>query len=495
MPETEGAMSPSRRDFAKAAALGLAPAVRPLWGQSRPNNTINIGVVGVHSRGRDHYERWASIPGVRVAYLCDPDERLFPVNVAAVEKLAGYRPKTAVDIRRLLEDKDLDAISIAAPDHWHALATIWGCQAGKDVYVEKPMCHSLREGRKMVEAARKYNRIVQCGLDRRSQPGNYSAARFVQEGKFGKAYRGKAFVGRPRMSIGKTPNIAVPEGVNWDVFLGPAPMRPFTLNRFHYGWHFFWETATAEMGNNGVHAMDQLRWSMGLNTHPVKIRSEGLVLRDGSEQETPQVENASFEYADGTLMEIEVSTMPGPSFGSMVIYTPTGYLTSGAELTGAGGQGGGRGAGRSGVGAPPVSGQAAPGTPGRGGWITRVAEMTPRTPERATGLLVAGVAERTMDLSFPTTTYSTAPVPDLGSRVSHWQNFIDCVRSRKREDLVCDVLEGHMSTALCHLANISFRTGRTLTFDPATETFPNDKEANALLTRKYREPFVVPEKV
>jgi predicted dehydrogenase len=486
-------MSATRRDFITAATVA-APAVRTAWGRSSPNNTINIGVVGIHYRGDFHYRQWAPMPDVRVNYLCDVDERLFPAHVAAVEQLGGYRPKTVVDIRKLLENKDLDAISVATPDHWHALATIWGCQAGKDVYVEKPVCHSLREGRKMVEAARKYNRIVQAGVDRRSQRGNYSAARFIQDATFGKAYRAKAFVIRPRTSIGRMPETEVPGGVHWDLFRGPAPLRPFSLNRFHYSWHYSWETATAEMGNNGVHALDQLRWALGKHEHPVKIHSSGMVYPDGSDQETPHVQNASFEYADGTLLEIEVTTLPSPAFGSMFVYTPNGYVTARMPEPGSGGAEGqtnaaqAAGRGRGGAGA----------AGGRGGWsavatelTTHPAVSTPNAPRD-----VAGVSQRAFEVSFPAAANKPGPpIPDAGERVNHFQNFIDCVRSRNREDLHADILEGHMSTALCHLANVSFRTRRTIIFDPATETIPGDKEANAMLTRKYREPFVVPDKV
>jgi predicted dehydrogenase len=487
-------MSETRRDFLSVATLAATPAVRTAWGQNSPNDTVNVAVVGAHYRGADHYKQWARTPGVRIAYLCDVDERLFPDAVAAVEKLTGYRPKTVVDIRKLLENKDLDAISIAAPDHWHALATIWGCQAGKDVYVEKPVCHSLREGRKMVEAARKYNRIVQAGLDRRSQPGNYAAARFIQDGTFGKAYRAKAFVNRPRMSIGKMPEAEVPSGVHWDLFSGPAPLHPFTLNRFHNGWHYFWDTSTAEMGNNGIHVLDQLRWALGKHEHPVKIQCSGMVYPDGSDQETPHVQNASFEYADGTLLEIEVTTLSGPPLGNMVVYTPNGYVTA-SSPEGGGPAGRGRGGAQPNAGQPPA---AQTGMAGRG-WRTMAAEFTKRDATGSVGvnpLLFPGVSHRVFELSFPSVAYKEGPaIPDLGPRVNHFQNFIDCVRSRKREDLHCEILEGHMSTALGHLANISFRTGRPITFDPATETIHGDKEANALLTRKYREPFVVPEKV
>ncbi len=301
------------------------------------------------------------------------------------------------------------------------------------------------------------------------------------------------------------PESEAPKGVQWDLFLGPAPVRPFTLNRFHYGWHFFWDTATAEMGNNGVHALGQLRWAMGLNTHPIKIHSYGRVYPDGSDQETPHVQNASFEYADGTLMEIEVNTMPGPSFGSMYIYTPTGYVTASNPEAGAAGRGG-AGAqpasgesplGRGRAGAQPTSAQP---SGERGGWSAIATELTPRPAQGPVGTynapIVSGVSERAFELSFPSsTTKAGPPIPDAGGRVSHFQNFIDCVRSRKVEDLYCDILEGHMSATLCHLANISYRTGRKLVFDPETERFKGDAEANRYLTREYRKPFVVPDKV
>ena len=454
-------LSSSRRDFVKTAALAAAPAVRPAWGQSSPNSRLNIGVVGFHGRGRDHYREFARMPNVKVAYLCDIDERLYPGAVAEIEKMAGNKPETFVDLRKMLEKKDLDAISIATPDHWHALQMIWACQAGKDVYVEKPVCHNLREGRKMVEAARKYNRIVQCGLNRRSEVRTRTGVRFVQEAKFGPAYRAKAVVYRGRTSIGRVQESSIPNGVNWDLFLGPAPYRSFTLNRFHYGWHYYWDTATTEVGNNGVHAIDVVRWAMNRNVHPVKIHCVGGLFADNSEQETPNVQNTSYEYADGALLELEVTTLPSPTFGGVhsgdFFYTPQGYVTSANK------------------------------------WSTVVGEFTVRNRPNPP----SGVDERMGNISFPNIAYKPGPeIPESAEpEVSHFQNFIDCVRSRKREDLHCEMIEGHMSTSLCHLANIAFRTGRKLTFDPAAETFPGDAEANSLLTRKYREPFVVPDKV
>ena len=452
----------SRRDFVTKAAIIGAPAVRTAWGQSSPNSEVRIGVVGLRGRGRDHYRFFAKIPGVKVTMLCDIDERLFPGAVKEVEEVGGNRPETFNDIRKMLERKDLDAISVAAPDHWHALMTIWGCQAGKDVYCEKPVCHNLKEGRKMVEAARKYGRMVQTGLNRRSEMRNQAGVKFVREASFGKAYRAKAVVYRGRTSVGRVQESSIPQGVNWDMYLGPAPYKPFNLTRFHYGWHYFWDTATTEVGNNGVHAIDIVRWALNKNVHPVKVHCVGGLFADeNTDQETPNLQNAVFEYADGTLVDLEVTTLPSPSFGGVQMgeffYTPKGYITSARN------------------------------------WSTVEADFTPGTAPDPP----SGISLRATNLSFPKIAYKPGPaIPDISMpEVTHFQNFIDCVRSRKREELNCEVLEGHMSTALCHLANIAFRTGRKLIFDPATETFPGDAEANALLGRKYREPYVLPDQV
>jgi predicted dehydrogenase len=457
----------SRREFAKQAALaGLASAslARSAWAQAAPSDTINLGVVGFRNRGRDHYRAFAKIPGVRVAYLCDVDERLFAPAVAEVEQIGGYRPQTETDIRKLIEKNDLDAISIAAPDHWHALMTIWGCQAGKDVYVEKPCSYTLWEGRKMVEAARKYNRIVQVGLNRRSSPRNRAAVEFVQQGSFGPVYRARAVVYRGRVNIGRMQEASIPQGVNWDLYLGPAPYRAFTLNRFHYGWHFFWDTSTTEVGNNGVHALDIVRWGLAKNVHPVRIHCTGGQFAEESDSEVPNVQVGSFEYEDGTLVEIDSTTLPSPPFGGVhmgeFFYTPRGYISS------------------------------------ENRWKTVEGRFTPRTDADLPG----GVSLRASNLSFPRIQYEAGPaIPDLGESTddaeNHFENFIQCVRSRERANLNCEIEQGHLSTSLCHLANVSLRTGRKLTFDPKTETFPGDEEANRYLKREYREPYVVPDQV
>lgn len=457
-------MATTRRSFVPRAALGVSlvsATSRQLAAQTHPSDTVNVGVVGLRGRGRTHYREFAAMRGVRVGYLCDVDERLLSEAVSAVEELAGYRPRTETDIRRLLERRDLDAISVATPDHWHALMTIWGCQAGKDVYCEKPCSFTLLEGRKMVEAARNYGRMVQIGLQRRSRLRERSVTRFVRERRFGSAYRAKAVVYRGRISIGKVEEASIPDGVNWDLYLGPAPYRAFSLNRFHYGWHFYWDTSTSEIGNNGVHHLDVLRWGLDKQVHPVRIHCTGGQFVEDSDSEVPNVQVGTFEYADGTLVEIEATTLFSPALGGVRVggffFTDQGYVGSADN------------------------------------WTAVRGVFTPRDRPDSP----SGVSYRTNNLSFPSISYPAGPeMPNLDEpEISHFQNFIECVRSRKREDLNCDIEQGHLSTALCHLANISFRTGRKLVFDPETETFPGDQEANALLTRTYREPYVLPDPV
>jgi predicted dehydrogenase len=440
--------STSRREFMGAVATTA-------FAQRSPNETVNVAVVGFHGRGRAHYRAFAKIPNVRVAALCDADERLFPAAVAEVEKLAGYRPATEHDIRRLLERKDIDAISIATPDYWHALMTIWGCQAGKDVYVEKPVCFTIVEGRRMVEAARKYKRVVQAGLNMRSEAVARASVRLLHEGKLGKVYRAKVIITKPRGDIGRAQESSIPEGVHWDLYLGPTPYRAYTPNHLHYGWHFFWETSTTDIGNTGVHHLDLARWGMNKRVHPVKVHSAGGFYVWEGEQQTPNFQVATLEYADGAILDVELTNLyapPAPAFN--IFYTNQGYLSAGQE------------------------------------WKAVRGDFKPRGPD-------ASPTEHATNVSFPRASYTPGPPieTDKEHPVSHFENFIQCVRSRKIEDLYCEVEQGHLSTALCHLANISFRTGRKLAFDPETETFPHDAEANKYLRRAYRKPYEVPDKV
>jgi predicted dehydrogenase len=451
-------MSQSRRDFMKATSVVTAiPAVQTAFAQNAPSDRVNVAVVGFGGRGMAHVRGFAALPNARVVALCDVDERLFPHGVAEVEKLGGNRPITEVDVRKLLERKDIDAISIASPDYWHALQTIWACQAGKDVYVEKPISFTIHEGRKMVEAARKYKRMVQAGTQGRSSPASRAMVKMLHEGKMGKLYRASTDFSKPRASIGRAKETSIPQGVNWDLYLGPSSYRPFTMNRFHYGWHYFWDTAPSEVGNIGTHSLDLCRWAMNKQTHPVKIHTTGGLYAWESEQETPNVMLGTIEYADGSMIDWEVSNLyaPTPARGT-ILYTTEGYVVN------------------------------------RGGWKAMRGKITPGNRRHP-----AGIDQTNYNASFPEVEYTPGPTIDSSGegRGDHFQNFVDAVRSRKIEDLNCDILQGHLSTSLAQLATISYRTGRKLVFNPDAEKFVNDSEADKYLTRKYRAPYVLPEKV
>ncbi len=462
--------STNRREFLKkttttAAGLMLSvPVVKSGFAKKSPNDTINVAVVGVRGKGGlygggGHYLNYSSMPNVRVTTLCDIDERLFPEAVKNVEEIGGNTPKTVVDFRDLLDDKDIDVVSIATPDHWHALLSIWACQAGKDVYVEKPISYNIDEGRKMVQAARKYNRIVQVGTQNRSNEVAKAAVKLLHDGKLGDIYLGRGIVYGHRGNIGHVKDSPIPEGVHWDRFLGPAPYRPFNENRFHYKWHWFWDTSTTEFGNNGVHQMDKVRWGMNKHVHPVKIQcTGGFYVWEDSDQEIPNLQTATFEYDDGTIMELEVRSLyTNPEFGSKsgcFFYGSEGWMHL-----------------------------------GEGGFKTFFGTKDEPGPSMSSS-----------DPNLPTLKDFAKAEADDSVKVrepeyTHFSNFMDSVRSRRMEDLNADILEGHMSTAMMHLGNIAYRTGQTLTFNPYSERFIDDDNANSYLTREYRPPYVLPDEV
>jgi len=447
-----------RRSFLKksgvatAGALATGPVLSRNFKQDSPNSTVNVAVIGIRSRGKDHYRALAKIPNVRIATLCDIDERLLPQAVAEVEKLTGYKPATTTEYRKVLEDKDIDAVSIATPNHWHALQTIWACQAGKDVYVEKPVSHTVEEGRKMVEAARKYNRVVQTGTQSRSSNATKNAVDFVTDGGLGEIYMAKGLCLKPRGSIGKTKNGPVPDGVNWDAFLGPAPYRPFNENRFHYKWHWFWDTGNGDFGNQGIHQADISRWILNQQTHPVRIQGMGGQFILDSDQETPNIQHMEFEYANGTIMQFEVRGLGTNEEGGVRI----GNLIFGSK-----------------------------------GWMNMESEE------------VGDSQAHFSDIQIKPSGYSAykeeeGPIfknddPETGDPViNHFTNFLDCVRSRRWQDLNADILEGHLSTSLCHLGNMACRLKRTLRFNPHAEMFIDDAEADSYLTKAYRSPYDLP---
>ena len=423
--------------------------------KSRPSDTINIAVIGIRSRGRDHYRALSKIPNVKVAMLCDIDERFFPETVAEVEKLTGNKPATTNEFRKVLDNPDIDAVSIATPNHWHGLQTIWACQAGKDVYVEKPVSHTVLEGRKMVEAARKYDRIVQTGTQSRSNESVIKAFDFLQEGGLGDVYMSKGLCLKPRATIGHTKNGSVPAGVNWDAFLGPAPYRPFNENRFHYRWHWFWDTGCGDLGNQGIHQTDLARWALNKWTHPVKIHGTGNYFVFDSDQETPNIQHLEFVYEDGTMLQFDVRGLGTNPDGEVRI----GNLFYGSK-----------------------------------GWMQIASE-----DEGNSRVTYADVQMTPTGFSAyketPGPTFTNDDPAMADAVVNHFTNFLDCVRSRNRQALHADILEGHLSSALCHLGNIATRLNRSLNFNPQSETFVNDAEADSYLTKAYRYPYVLPEQV
>jgi predicted dehydrogenase len=412
---------------------------------------------------------------VCVRTIVDVDENLFPERVKELEGIQGIAPSAEYDLRRTYDDKDIDAVVIATTDHWHALGTIWACQAGKHVYVEKPCSHNIREGRKMVEAARKYNRIVAVGFQSRSSRGVRSAIKFLRDGGLGEVYMARGLCFKPRDSISRYPDGPVPDGedfyvtiggkqmphynseylkkVHYDLWLGPAPERPFNRNRFHYNWHWYWDYGCGDIGNQGPHELDIARWGLGEKGHPVRIKSSGGFFAFNSDQETPNTQSATYEYADGKILQFDVRGL----------YTNTEGGVDGEK-------------GRS-------IGNLFYGTKGwmaldGGKWRTYFGRDNEPGP------------------SSETTDEVSDPMNLAGSGgEGHFNNFITAVRSGNRNNLNSDIASGSISTALAHLANISYRLGRQLTFDGEKEKFVGDGEADRMLTRKYRQPYVVPERV
>ncbi len=442
----------SRREFigrgataaAGAAILGAAAPGRVLGA----NDRINIAVIGIRSRGREHYEEWMKIPNVNVHTVCDADENLLPKAVGEVEKVQGRKPKIEYDIRKVLENKDIDAVSIATPDHWHALASIWACQAGKHVYVEKPVSHNIWEGRKTVDAARRYNRIVAAGMQNRSITGVRAAMQFLHEGKLGDVYMAKGLCFKPRDTIGHKVDAPVPPGVHYDLWLGPAPYRPFNPNRFHYNWHWFWDYGCSDMGNQGPHQMDIARWGMNKSVHPKKIYCAGGYFAFDSDQESPNTQIATFEYDDGKIIQFEVRGLYTNAEDGILI----GNLFFGS------------------LGWMHLNGNE---------WRTYFGRKN--TP----GPYFSNSKEKAAD-----------PMNLAGAGgAGHFGNFIEALRSNDGMKLNADIIEGHMSTAMCHLGNISNRLGRQLIFDSNAERFEGDEIADTYLTRNYRHPYVVPEDI
>ena len=305
-------MEIERRDFLKTTgkAITVGAAALALGGKILgANERVRVAICGVRGRGNDHIHGFSHVPGTEIVAICDVDENVSSQRIGEIEKMGLPKPKSYVDIRKLLEDKDIDAISIATPNHWHSLMAIWTCQAGKDVYVEKPCSHNTFEGRQLVRAVKKYNRICQHGSQSRSNPGMLEAIHHLSDGTIGDVYMARALSYKWRPSIGHAPQEPVPAGVNYELWTGPAPMKPFTRNRFHYNWHWIWDTGNGEVGNQAIHEIDIARWGLGVG-FPTSVSAMGGHFMFDDDQQTPNLLNAVF-YFDAPngkrkMMEAEV---------------------------------------------------------------------------------------------------------------------------------------------------------------------------------------------
>ncbi|MFB3830142.1 MAG: Gfo/Idh/MocA family protein [Bryobacteraceae bacterium] len=415
-----------------AAAAGIRPNAL-----ASPNDTIRVACVGVRGQGGSHIRSYSAMKNVEIAAVCDIDESVLNRRLGEIEKSGKKRPQGFTDVRKLLEDKSIDAISIATPNHTHTLITVWGCQAGKDVYVEKPCTYNIFEATQIVAAAKKYNRVVQHGTNSRSSEGTREGIQKLREGVIGDLYMSRGLCFKWRDTIGRKKPEPVPPGVHYDLWLGPAPKREFTQNRFHYNWHWHWDYGNGDIGNQGIHQMDLCRWGLGV-TYPTKVSAMGGHYMFDDDQETPNTMTASFEFHDGgkqKLLVFEVRHWMSNGEGDIgkagsnkigcLFYGSKGYAVFG------------------------------------GGFKTYLGK-------------------------------EQQPGPAAGGGGNNWQNFIDVMRSRNLAELNAPVSEGAISTVLVHLANISYRLGRTLRFDPKTLTCPGDAEANRMFTRNYRAPYIVP---
>ncbi len=470
-------MATNRRDFIKTTgkAITVGAATLALGGKILgANDRVRVAVCGVRGRGNDHLHGLARVPGTEIAALCDVDESVLNQRLGDAEKLGLARPKPYGDVRKLLEDKDIDAITIAAPNHWHSLMAIWACQAGKDVYVEKPCSHNFFEGRQLVRAVKKYNRICQHGSQARSSPSTQEAIQRLRDGTIGNVYLARALCYKWRQSIGRTSVEPVPAGVNYDLWTGPAPLKPFTRNRFHYNWHWIWDTGNGEVGNQAIHEIDIARWGLGVR-FPVSVSAMGGHFMFDDDQETPNVLNATFYFdgpeGKGKMMELEIRH----------------WITNHEAEIGTGAYG------ASGV---PAAGLSA-GSTKKSGSAQSLGPKDART--NTIGNLFYGsngyLAIEGYDAYKTWLTNQVEPGPSGRGAGDHFANFIDCVRSRRVENIHCPIEEGHISTTLVHLANASYRLGRTLRFDPVQGQVIGDDEANRLLRGSYRAPYVVPEEI
>lgn len=427
----------SRRDFIKktavASALLTVPSIIPAHAFGA-NDRVNAAVLGVNGRGKNHIEGLMEQPNVEITTFVDPDLNVGNERAKEFEAKYGKKVKVVQDMRKAFDDKDLHVVTVATPNHWHTLATIWACQAGKDVYVEKPGSHNIWEGRKMVEAAHKYNRVVQHGVQLRSSVAIQEAIQLLRDGYIGNVYMARGLVFRKRGDIGNKPTEPVPEGLDYDIWTGPAPKRPFTRNIVHYNWHWHWDYGNGDVGNQGIHETDLCMWGLNVGL-PTKITAMGGKFLFDDCKETPELLSSVYHYPDEKkIIQFEVrpwhtNAEDGSSVGN-IFYGDKGYMV----------------------------------VKGYDTYETYLGDKKEPGKKRKEG-------------------------------GDHYKNFIEAVRARDPKIANAQVESAHLSSALAHLGNIAYRTGRVLTFDPKKEKFVNDPEADKYLSRDYRAPFIVPKSV
>ena len=443
-----------RRTFLKTATTGvLGAAILPsaASAQKKPvivpasakgaNDRIRVAVCGVNGRGKTHIEEVMGLSGkanVEVVVLCDPDMKVLQERANAFEKKYGKKVAIEQDFRRAYDDKSIDAVTLATPNHWHALMAIWACQAGKDVYVEKPATHNIHEGRKLIEAAYKYNQIVQHGVQLRSSVAIREAVQHLKDGLIGRVYMSRGLVYRWRPNIGDQGISPTPAGLNYDLWCGPAPMRPFTKNLVHYNWHWHWNYGNGDVGNQGIHETDLCMWGLGVNSLPERITSMGGKFLWDDCKEVPEIQTSIYHYPkEKKMIQFEVRNWctnleDGAGVGN-IFYGDKGYLV----------------------------------VKGYGTYESFLGEKREKGPSRS----------------------------EDGELTLHFQNWFDAIRARDMSIQNGPVQSGALASSLAHLGNISYRLGRQLDFDPVAERFigDGDADANNMLTREYRAPYLLPE--
>ena len=447
----------SRRTFIKTAVSGAVaasvapslangvvtmPEIIPQSAQGS-NDRIRIAVLGINGRGQTHIEEIMGLSkkmNVEVAALCDPDLEILRERAADFEKKYGKKVITEQDFRKTYEDKTIHAVAIASPNHWHALQTVWACQAGKDVYVEKPATHNITEGRKMIEAAYKHNRIVQHGVQLRSSVAIREAVRHLEEGLIGRVHMSRGLVYRWRPDIGDKGISPTPPGLNYDLWCGPAPMRPFSRNLVHYNWHWHWNYGNGDVGNQGIHETDLCMWGLGVDKLPERITSMGGKFLWNDCKEVPEIQTSIYHYPkEKKIIQFEVRNWctnleDGAGVGN-IFYGDKGYMV----------------------------------IKGYGTYETYLGENREKGPSRS----------------------------ETGELTLHFQNWFEAIRARNMSIQNGPVQTGHLASSLAHLGNISYRLGRQLEFDNVAERFigEGENEANAMLSREYRAPYLMPEVV